>query len=132
MSELAKRRIQQMEAAGDLVGSIADDLQQTYDDVESGRIGFGEHQMTITVFADSEAALEERVSQVRSVAEQAKFKLVRCNDTLAATYFSTHPGNQDYEIWNPLTKSINFADMASLHMARPCHEARGMGAGRPL
>lgn len=118
VSELAKRRIQQMEAAGDLVGSIADDLRQTYDDVESGRIGFGEHQLTITVFAGSEAALEERVSQVRSVAEQAKIKLVRCNDTLAATYFATHPGNQDYEIWNPLTKSINFADMASFHMAR--------------
>ena len=103
VSELAKRRIQQMEAAGDLVGSIADDLRQTYDDVESGRCGFGEHQLTITVFADSEPALEERVSQVRSVAEQAKVKLVRCDDTLAATYFAAHPGNQDYEIGNPLS-----------------------------
>ena len=116
ISELAKRRIQQMEAAGDLVGSIADDLHQTYDDVESGRCGFGSHQVTITVFAESPAALEARVSQVRSVAEQAKVKLVRCNDTMAATFFAAHPGNGDYEIWNPLTKSINFADMASFHM----------------
>lgn len=118
VSELAKRRIQQMQAAGDLVGSIADDLQQTYDDVESGRCGFGEHQMTITVFAGSRDELEARVSQVRSVAEQAKVRLVRCDETMAATFFATHPGNRDYEIWNPLTKSLNFADMASFHMTQ--------------
>lgn len=118
VSEIAKRRIKQMQAAGDLVGSIADDLHQTYDDVESGRCGFGEHQMTITVFADSRDELETRVSQVRSVAEQAKVRLVRCDETMAASFFATHPGNRDYEIWNPLTKSINFADMASFHMTQ--------------
>ena len=88
VGELAKRRIQQMEAAGDLVGSIAADLHQTYDDVESGRCGFGEHQLTITVFAESPAALEAKVSKIRSVAEQAKAKLVRCNDTLAAVSYT--------------------------------------------
>ena len=132
VSEMAKRRIQQMEAAGDLVGSIADDLHQTYDDVESGRCGFGEHQLTITVFADSEAALEERVSQVRSVAEQSKIKLVRCDDTLAATYFAAHPGNRDYEIWNPLIKSINFADMASFHMSEVGARAEALPWRTPI
>ncbi|WP_265501434.1 VirB4 family type IV secretion/conjugal transfer ATPase [Paracoccus beibuensis] len=132
VSELAKRRIQQMEAAGDLVGSIAADLHETYDDVESGRCGFGEHQLTITVFADSPAALEARVSQVRGVAEQARIKLVRCNDTMAATYFAAHPGNRDYEIWNPLTKSINFADMASFHMASAGTRAEAVPWHTPL
>lgn len=132
VSEIAKRRIQQMEASGDLVGSIADDLSQTYDDLESGRVGIGEHQMTVAVFAESLADLEVRISQVRSVAEAAKVKLVRCNETMAATYFSTHPGNQDYEIWNPLTKSINFADMATLHMSDAGMTAEGLPWRTPL
>jgi type IV secretion system protein VirB4 len=117
VADMARQRIQQMRAAGDAAVSIEDDLARTYDDVEAGRVGFGEHQFTITVFAPDVAQLEERVARIRGIAEQAKMTLVRTSETMAATYFAMHPGNQDYQMWAPIVKSINFADMASLHMA---------------
>lgn len=117
VSDMAKRRIRQMQNAEDIAGSIADDLADTYDAVEAGKMGFGEHQVTISVFGDSLVDLEAKLSRVRSAAEQAKVKLVRVHDMLPATYFATHPGNQDYEAFKPITKTINFADMASFHMA---------------
>jgi len=116
IADLAKLRIQQMRAAGDAAGSIEDQLQATYDDVESGRLGFGEHQFTITVFADSPDALETRVSQVRGVAEQAKIRLIRLASTMEATFFANHPGNRDYQAWETIVSSITFADLCSLHM----------------
>ncbi|MDT1064686.1 type IV secretion system protein B4 [Paracoccus sp. CPCC 101403] len=116
IADLAKLRIQQMRAAGDAAGSIEDQLATTYDDVESGRLGFGEHQFTITVFADSPAALETRVSQVRGVAEQARIRLTRLASTMEATFFANHPGNRDYQAWESIVSSITFADLCSLHM----------------
>lgn len=116
IADLAKLRIQQMRAAGDAAGSIEDQLAATYDDVESGRLGFGEHQFTITVFADSPAALESRVSQVRGVAEQAKIRLTRLAATMEASFFANHPGNRDYQAWESIVSSITFADLCSLHM----------------
>ncbi|WP_299912910.1 zonular occludens toxin domain-containing protein [uncultured Paracoccus sp.] len=116
ISDLAKRRIDQMRAADDAASSIEGQLQQTYDDVESGRLGFGEHQFTITVFADSPEALEARVSQVRGVAEQARIRLTRLASTMEATFFANHPGNRDYQAWETIVSSITFADLCSLHM----------------
>ncbi|WP_312526210.1 type IV secretion system protein B4 [Paracoccus sp. (in: a-proteobacteria)] len=116
IADLAKLRIQQMRAADDAAGSIEDQLGATYDDVESGRLGFGEHQFTITVFADSPDALEQRVSQVRGVAEQAKLRLTRLTSTMVATFFANHPGNRDYQAWETIVSSITFADLCSLHM----------------
>lgn len=116
IADLAKRRIQQMRAADDAAGSIEDQLGATYDAVESGRLGFGEHQFTITVFAGSHEALEARVSQVRGVAEQAKIRLSRLASTMQATFFANHPGNRDYQAWETIVSSITFADLCSLHI----------------
>lgn len=116
IADLAKLRIQQMRSAGDAAGSIEAQLKDTYDDVESGRLGFGEHQFTITVFADTPEALEARVSQVRGVAEHAKIRLTRLASTMEATFFANHPGNRDYQAWETIVSSITFADLCSLHM----------------
>lgn len=117
IAEKVRLRVNQMRGADDLATSIQEQLIRTADHVESGRQGVGQHQLTITVYADSPAELDGRVSQVKGAAEQAKVKLTRCTRSLEASFFARHPGNTDYHCWEMAVSSITFADMASFHMA---------------
>lgn len=117
ISEKVRLRVNQMRAADDLATSIQEQLLATADDVEVGKQSVGNHQMTITVFANTSEELDLRISRVKGVAEQSKFKLTRCTHSLEATFFSTHPGNMDYHCWEMAVASRTFADMAALHMA---------------
>ena len=116
IAERAKRRIDQMRGAGDLAATVEKQLFEAADAVESGRLGFGEHQLSITVFAENADDLEKRVTAVMGAAQQARVTLVRTSRSLEASFFAVHPGNMDYRCWSMTTSSINFADMASLHM----------------
>lgn len=110
------RRIDQMQAAGDLAASVQEQLRQLGDDIETGKVGVGSHQLSITVYADSREALDEKVSHIRGIAERMKVTMTRCQRSLEATFFAQHPGNQDYQMFETEVSTITFADMASLHM----------------
>jgi type IV secretion system protein VirB4 len=113
--ERVKRRLGQMQASDDLAASIADQLLDAADAVESGRLGFGDHQMTVTLFAPTIEALEQKVAEVRGVAQQAGVQLVRDRVGLETTFFASHPGNMDYRCRAMMVSSITFADCAALH-----------------
>lgn len=111
-----RRRVNQMRGADDLATTIEKDLLDAADDVESGRLGIGAHQLTITVFDDSEKELDARISKIRGIGERVRVTLTRTERGQEATYFSQHPGNQDYSMWDMAVSTTTFADMASLHM----------------
>ena len=113
--ERVKRRLGQMQAADDLAASIGEQLVQAADDVESGRLGFGEHQMSITVFAPTMDALDQKVSEIRGLAQQAGVQMVRDKMAIEASFFASHPGNMDYRCRSMLVSSLTFTDSASLH-----------------
>jgi type IV secretion system protein VirB4 len=115
ITERVKRRVSQMRAAEDIAATIEAQLFEAADKVESGTLGFGVHQMTITVFADSEAALDTEVARIRGIAHQNGMRLVREVTALEAAFFSMHPGNMDYRARDMTVSSVNFADMAALH-----------------
>ncbi|SMO99206.1 hypothetical protein [Paracoccus laeviglucosivorans] len=116
IADRVRLRVNQMRAADDLATTIQQQLIETADAVESGGKSVGNHQLTITVFADSPAALDAQVSKVKGMAERARIKLTRCSHSLEASYFATHPGNMDYECWGMAVATTTFADMASLHV----------------
>lgn len=113
--ERVKRRLNQMQAAEDLASTIAEQLMQAADGVESGQLGFGEHQMSVTLFAPTSADLDIKVSEFRGAAQQAGVHLVREAMGCETTFFATHPGNMDYRCRAMIVSSITFADCAALH-----------------
>lgn len=117
ITDRVKRRVSQMQAAGDLAARVQAQLFVAADDTESGIIGFGDHQLTITVFADSREALNEAVSRVRAIGKQVKFNLMREEMGMDAAYFATHPGNMDHRCRMMILSGKNFADIAALHTA---------------
>lgn len=61
-----RRRIQQMRATDDLARTIEAQLLDAADAVETGSVGFGTHQMAITVFGDSIAQVDRRLKDLRA------------------------------------------------------------------
>ena len=117
IAERVKRRVAQMRSAEDIAATVEAQLFEAADKAESGALGFGVHQMTITVFAETEAALDSEVARIRGIAHQNGMRLVREVTALEAAFFAMHPGNMDYRARDMTVSSINFADMAALHAA---------------
>jgi len=117
IAERVKRRVAQMRSAEDIAATVEAQLFEAADKAESGALGFGVHQMTITVFAKTEAALDSEVARIRGIAHQNGMRLVREVTALEAAFFAMHPGNMEYRARDMTVSSINFADMAALHAA---------------
>ena len=65
IAERVKRRVAQMRSAEDIAATVEAQLFEAADKAESGSLGFGVHQMTITAFAETEAALDAEVARCR-------------------------------------------------------------------
>lgn len=117
IAERVKRRVAQMRSAEDIAATVEAQLFEAADKAESGALGFGMHQMTITVFAETEAALDSEVARIRGIAHQNGMRVVREVTALEAAFFAMHPGNMEYRARDMTVSSINFADMAALHAA---------------
>ena len=132
ITERVKRRVAQMRASEDIAATIEAQLFEAADKSESGELGFGIHQMTITVFASDQAALETEVARIRGIAHQNGMRLVREVTALEAAFFAMHPGNMDYRARDMTVSSLNFADMAALHAADTGTEAARLPWQTPL
>ncbi len=115
ISEQAQRRIQQMQAAGDVARRAMQDLMEAADDLESNLLGFGTHHMAITVHAESKEELAQQVSNIIGLGKQAGLELDRDKFALEAMYFANHPGNMRYRARRSIISAVNFSDMASFH-----------------
>lgn len=115
ISRQAQLRVSQMMSQKDAAETLMADLQATANDIESRGLGFGSHQLTITVFADSEDELEERVSEITSAARKAKVILIREKWALEPTFFAQHIGNEHLHCRNTIISTVEFANFAALH-----------------
>ncbi|WP_226584085.1 VirB4 family type IV secretion/conjugal transfer ATPase [Acuticoccus sediminis] len=110
-----QRTARQMRAADDAARSLEAQLVDAADDLASGRISFGLHQASITVFARSEAELDAVASRVRSAGQRTGGVVVREDIGARSAYFAQHPGNHSYRARAAMISSANFADFAALH-----------------
>ncbi|WP_197087324.1 VirB4 family type IV secretion/conjugal transfer ATPase [Pseudorhodobacter wandonensis] len=132
ITERVKRRVAQMRAAEDIAATVEAQLFEAADKAESGELGFGLHQMTITIFAEGQTALDTDVARIRGIAHQNGMRLVRETTALEAGLFSMHPGNMAYRARDMTVSSINFADMAALHAADTGTEPARLPWGTPI
>ena len=110
--QLALRR---MRSAEDEAVSLRDELARAKDEVASGRAGFGEHHTTITVYGESQAALDVSVAEVSAVLADLGIVGVREDIGLEPAFWAQFPGNFKYIARRGLISTANFAGLASLH-----------------
>ena len=115
MAERIQRIIRQMHASDDAAVSLRDQLALAADDQEAGRIAFGDHHLSIAVYAADRDTLERAAAQIKRVGQEIMAVIVRENMALKATYFAQSPGNFGYRARKTPISSTNFADFAALH-----------------
>jgi len=109
---LALRR---MRSAEDEALSLRDELAVAKDNVAAGRAGFGEHHMTITLYADDLKALDREVGEVTAVLADLGIVAVREDIALEPAFWAQFPANFKYIARRGLVSTRNFAGFASLH-----------------
>ena len=109
---LALRR---MRSAEDEALSLRDELSVAKDNVAAGRSGFGEHHMTVSVRADTPAAVDGAIAEVQAVIADLGAIAVREDIGLEPAFWAQFPGNFKYIARRGLISTSNFAGMASGH-----------------
>lgn len=124
MAERIQRIIRQMRSAEDAAVSLREQLELAADDQESGRVAFGNHHLSIAIYAKSESQLEQAAAQVKRVGQDMGAVIVRERMALQATYFAQAPGNFSYRARRAPISTVNFADFSALHGATEGRDAR--------
>ena len=109
---LALRR---MRSADDEAISLRQGLTDAKDDVAAGRAAFGEHHLTVTVWAATPAALNEAVAEAQSAFTDMGIIAVREDVNLEAAYWAQFPGNFKDIARRAVISTANFAGFASGH-----------------
>ena len=115
MAGRIKRQLRLMQAANDGAVSLAEELELAQDDLESKRLIFGEHHMTVAVYARTRAALDDICAEVRNIAASTGINLISESFGARAHYMAQHPGNTGARSRKAAITNHNFADMATLH-----------------
>ena len=132
MAGRIKRQQRLMKASDDGAISLAEELVDALDDLESKRLSFGDHHMTVTVFADNEEKLENIASEVRNIAATEGVNLVNESFAARSHYFAQHPGNGQMRSRKAAITNMNFADLAALHRSQLGKTGNHVPWGKPI
>ncbi|WP_299844513.1 hypothetical protein [uncultured Jannaschia sp.] len=110
-----QRTVRQMSAADDAARSAQAQLEDAADDLASGRIGFGQHQVSIMAVARSREELDDLSSEIRTQSQRALAVAVREGIGARTAYFAQHPGNFAFRARDAMISTACFADFAALH-----------------
>jgi len=115
MAGRIKRQLRLMQAANDGAITLAQELELAQDDLESKRLIFGEHHMTVAVYARSQAALDDIASEIRNISATSGINLISEAFGARAHFMAQHPGNTGARSRKAAITNHNFADLATFH-----------------
>ena len=132
MAERIQRIVRQMRAADDAAVSLRDQLMEAADDQEAGRIAFGDHHLSIAVYAQDRTTLEHAAAEIKRLGQEVMAVIVRENMALKATYFAQVPGNFGYRARKTPISTLNFADFSALHGSTEGRDGNQSPWGAPI
>jgi type IV secretion system protein VirB4 len=115
MAGRIKRQLRLMQAANDGAVSLAQELELAQDDLESKRLIFGEHHMTVAVYARTQAALDDIAAEIRNISATSGINLISEAFGARAHFMAQHPGNTGARSRKASITNHNFADLATFH-----------------
>jgi len=132
MAERIKRQQRLMRSTDDGAVSLLAQLTDALDDLESKRLSFGDHHMTVAIYADTLDRLTDLASEVRNISSSQGIVLVNEKFAARTHYFAQHPGAAPMRSRLAAITNRNFADMAALHRARMGKTAADLPWGEPI
>lgn len=117
-------------SSGDRAKSQIAALDDAMDEVQSGRMGIGDHSMVATVFSDTPRGLHVSMKDAWTILQNAGFQVMRHDEANEGAYVSMLPGNPGYAPNSGATTTFNFASLAPMHTF-PKGDERGQW-GEPI
>ncbi len=132
MASRIKRQKRLMKASEDGAISLAEEPVDALDNLESKRLSFGDHHMTVTIYAETEEKLEAIAAELRNITASEGVNLI--NESFAAWthYFAQHPGNGQMRSRKAAITNTNFADLAALHRGQLGKPGDRVPWGKPI
>ncbi len=115
MAGRIKRQLRLMQAANDGAVSLAQELELAQDDLESKRLIFGEHHMTVAVYARTQTALDDIAAEIRNISATSGINLISEAFGARAHFMAQHPGNTGARSRKAAITNHNFTDLAAFH-----------------
>lgn len=115
MAGRIKRQMRLRASANDGAVSLLEELPTALDDLESKRLSFGDHHMSVAVFADSEEKLANIGGEIKNTASTEGVNLIAEGFASATHFFAQHPGNGHARSRKGAVTNRNFADFAAFH-----------------
>lgn len=91
------------------------DLDEAADDLQSNRVAFGEHHLSLLLTAPDAKTLVDRIASARSNLSESGFIVAREDLALEAAYWAQLPGNFKYRPRPAPISSRNFAGLIAMH-----------------
>jgi len=114
-TELLLRQQRRLKTAGDLAVSQVEEIDDALDDLTSGRIVYGEHHLSLTVFGKDARDLKANLTSARAELADCSMVVAREDWALAAAYWAQLPANFRYRPRPAPISSKNFAGFSSFH-----------------
>jgi type IV secretion system protein VirB4 len=111
---LSRKQNQMLNAADKAFSQVAE-LSVALDDLESNRWVLGEHHLSVAVFAETVAALNDNLAAARSAAASGGAVIVREDLGLEVAWWAQLPGNFRFRKRSGAITSANFASLAPFH-----------------
>lgn len=132
MAGRIKRQLRLMQAANDGAVSLAQELELAQDDLESKRLIFGEHHMTVAVYARTQTTLDDIAAEIRNISATSGINLISEAFGARAHFMAQHPGNTGARSRKAAITNHNFADLATFHRTPLGKTGREVPWGVPI
>ncbi|AJE49435.1 type IV secretion system protein VirB4 [Celeribacter baekdonensis] len=132
MAGRIKRQLRLMQAANDGAVSLAQELELAQDDLESKRLIFGEHHMTVAVYARTQTALDDIAAEIRNISATSGINLISEAFGARAHFMAQHPGNTGARSRKAAITNHNFTDLATFHRTPLGKTGREVPWGVPI
>ncbi|WP_010139198.1 VirB4 family type IV secretion system protein, partial [Oceanicola sp. S124] len=132
MAGRIKRQLRLMQAANDGAVSLAQELELAQDDLESKRLIFGEHHMTVAVYARTQTALDDIAAEIRNISATSGINLISEAFGARAHFMAQHPGNTGARSRKAAITNHNFGDLATFHRTPLGKTGREVPWGVPI
>lgn len=124
--KLVERQQKILRDSNDYSASQVKQLSMALDDITAGRIGLGDHQVTLQVLAENADAVYPLLSKAEGIMSNMGMQVRALSTALEAAFWSQMPGNWDWRTRPEVLSSENFLDLNSFH-----NQLSGKPAGNP-
>lgn len=114
-TELLRVQYSHLNNSNDYASSQTDSLKDALDDIQSGRMVYGEHHCNIFIWGENQSQVDKNTAKVKEILADMAIVPKVISPALECAFFASLPANFNYRLRPAPISSKNFACFANFH-----------------